>query len=381
MKSNLNQSAYTCSKWFEKERRLLFKPLWQFAGLKMILSKENAFLTLNVFGMPVVVQNFSGEIRAFENTCLHRQKKLQEDDFGVRPLICSYHGWSYGHDGAVLNIPYEKEFFQYSDLERKCLKLREFKLRIIGNLIFINLSENPIAIEDQFSEECINSLTEVSSSFDDEVLVATMPGRYNWKLIYENLRDSHHPKYLHARSLAKLVKFPTVVDQELVARAKELRGGPNRENLLANLRLLSGGGLDAPMEYLADFPWHENVIRYRDDDWYYNWLLYPNLHIASGTGGYSFIIEHHVPISESSTDLKIYFVTAKKRKPYSSSAAVLQAHLQGAQRVLAEDISALENIQNGFHDDSIQANLGAFEALNFQIEKSYLDILEEKVVL
>ncbi len=383
MISNMPPNAYIDQAWFERERSLLFNPLWQFVGLKMMVAQHNAFITRTISGIPIVVQNFNGEIRAFENLCAHRQNPLQTKAHGVRSLVCSYHGWGYAEDGKPKHIPFEAEVFRFSKEERECLHLRRFALTVIGNLVFINLSENPIPLSDQFNESLIQSLEEVSEAFDSEVMITTFKGRFNWKLAYENLRDSHHPRYLHARSLYQAVKFQVLVDDNAVNEAKSLRktGIQNRNEAIFLMKSFSNGGLNEAMENATAYPWQANVERYGDKDWYYNWLVFPNLHIASGTGGYSFIIEHHIPIAANRTDLMVYFVTAKKKRHYATSTAVLHTHMTGSEKVLREDIAVMENIQANLHVSAPLANLGDYEHTNASIEKWYLDIMEGKVAL
>lgn len=383
MQSRLTAEAYQSEAWFARERALLFRPLWQFVGLQSMLAQHNAFITRSVWGVPVVVQNFHGALQAFENLCLHRQNPLQTAPQGVRPLVCSYHGWGYGADGGVANIPFEAEVYRYPAAERACLRLRRFALEVVGGLVFINLSEAPLPITDQFSPELLASLRGVSMAFDGEVLQATFQTRLNWKLAYENLRDGHHPRYVHSQSLYQKVKFSPNLDEAGLVLSQRLRqqGVQGRDEALALLRGFSSGGPDAPMDSLPAYAWHAKVERYGQLDWYYNWLVFPNLHIASGSGGYSFIIEHHVPVSAGRTDVVVHYVTAKKKAKYAVSAAVLLAHLQGAETVLREDFAVMERIQAGLHAQAPTAVLGDFESANQAIEHWYLDLMGARFAL
>jgi hypothetical protein len=135
------------------------------------------------------------------------------------------------------------------------------------------------------------------------------------------------------------------------------------------------------MPNLPHYQWHEYVQRYGVDDWYLNWLLYPNLHIASGSAGYSFIIEHHIPVSAGETDLWVYYVTGRKKRGYPTSSAVLLAHLEGAEKVLSEDIEIMEKVQLSLGPDTPTAKTGDFEHANMGIEKWYLDVLENRHAL
>lgn len=383
MRSCLPPAAYIDDDWFARERELLFRPLWQFAGLRTMLRNHNDFITRRLCGVPVVVQNFNGELRAFENLCLHRQNPLQTAAQGNRPLVCSYHGWGYDVGGEAANIPFEREVYRYSAQERAGLRLKRFALEVVGNLVFVNMADEPLAIGEQFSGPLLESLAEVSDAFDDETILTTFKLKCNWKLVYENLRDAHHPRFVHSQSIYKNVRFGVAMDEPAIAASKHLaqQGSADREAAMHYLRAFSNGGLNEAMETLPDYGWHRNVERFGDRDWYYNWLVYPNLHIASGSGGYSFIIEHHVPVSAGRTDLIVHYATAKKRARYATSAAVLYEHMLGGARVLREDIRVMEEIQAALHVQAPRACLGDFEHANAGIERWYADVVDGKIRL
>jgi hypothetical protein len=130
---------------------------------------------------------------------------------------------------------------------------------------------------------------------------------------------------------------------------RRLNGSEPQLDPLVEIRSFSRGGADGRIEKLAPHPWHGNVERYGDQDWFYNWLVFPSLHIVSMTGGYSFIVEHYVPTSPGSTDAHDYYATARRKKPYTWSTAILYQHLAAAERLFQEDFGMLELIQNGFH--------------------------------
>lgn len=382
MRSRMPPQAYLDQAWFERERELLFKPLWQFIGLKQMLDKHHAFITRTLFDIPVVVQNFHGELRAFENICPHRQNPIQVAPHGVRPLFCGYHGWSFDSEGAT-RIPHEDALFRFSPEERACIHLRRFALHAVGNLLFVNLAPAPLPIEDQFGADMLASLAEASGSWDSEVIMTTYDGSFNWKLAYENLRDGHHPRYLHARTLYQEVKFEAAVDEAGLAALRRQQQAPldQRGQALALMRGFSTGGADAPMAMPPDEHWQQFVERYRDQDWYYNWLAFPNLHLASSNGGHSFTIEHHVPVAPGRTELMLCFVTAKKKRPYPSSAAVLHTHMMVADKILREDIDVMEQIQRTLHPGSRPAHLGDYEFQNAAIEHWYLNLMEGRFAL
>lgn len=383
MKSKMPPEAYIDEDWFVRENKLLFQNVWQFIAPFSLLSKPNAFVRRRICGIDIVVQNCDGKLIAYENVCLHRLSPIQNEDQGVRPMICPYHGWSYDENGGVKVIPFEGECYRFSSDERSSLKLKTFHLYRFGSLIFINLSNDPIAFNEQFDSEATNDLMRASEHFDSEILVTKFELKCNWKLVYENLRDALHPRFVHSSTIYRHVKFKAEIDEEAAFEAKQYASQEkvSHRDFLARLRTFSGGGKNEPMPHLPHYQWHQYVERYGKDDWYLNWLMFPNLHIASGSAGYSFIIEHHIPISASKTDLWVYYVTAKKRRKYPTSAAVLLAHIKGAEVVLKEDIEIMEKVQLAIVPLSSKAIVGDFEHQNLAIEKWYLDLMEGRNAL
>lgn len=157
MRSRMHPRYYLENDIFEREQRKIFRKVWLFAGLKTLLAKHNAFITRKISDVPVVVQNFHGELRAFENICLHRNALIQTEPVGCRPLVCGYHAWRFDAKGQA-HIPDCDTIYRFSEAEKCGLKLRQFALRVVGNLLFVNLDPQPMPLEDQFSPEFIATL-------------------------------------------------------------------------------------------------------------------------------------------------------------------------------------------------------------------------------
>ncbi|MCC8553577.1 aromatic ring-hydroxylating oxygenase subunit alpha [Xanthomonas hortorum] len=376
MRSRMHPSYYLSTDIFAREQRKIFRKAWLFAGLKTLLPDNNCFITRKLAGIPVLIQNFQGRLRAFENVCLHRSALLQTAAVGKRPLVCPYHAWKYDADGRVENIPECDALYGFGDEERHGLKLREFALREVGNLLFVNLDPDPMPLEEQFSADFIALLESSSNAYDTEVMVTTWRGRYNWKLAYENLRDANHPRFVHPKTLAKSVSFVPQVNEE---QAKESMGALQEASpaaLRCEMRRFSFGGAEAPIPKLQHFGWHEKVERWGKQDAYFNWLAFPNLHIASPNGGYSFTLEHHIPVAPDRTDLEIYWFSARRKQPYVSSSQVLLAQMHGSKVVVGEDVEIMERVQAALHTDAPLPTQGAYESMNRLVERWYTLLME-----
>lgn len=376
MRSRMHPKYYLSQEIFEREQRKIFRKVWLFAGLKTLLPENNCFITRKVAGIPLVIQNFHGEIRAFENACLHRNALIQTGAVGRRPLVCPYHAWSYDEHGRVKNIPDCDALYRLDDCERKNLKLREFSLRAIGNVLFVNLDPDPMPIEEQFSPEFIALLESSSNAYDGEVMVTTWRGRYNWKLAYENLRDANHPRFVHPKTLAKSVDFVPLVNEEHARESMAELQDASPAALRREMRRFSFGGAEAPIPGLKRFGWHEKVERWGEQDAYFNWLAFPNLHIASANGGYSFTLEHHIPVAPDRTDLELHWFSARKKQPYGFSGQVLLAQMHGSKAVVGEDVEVMERVQAALHADAPLPVQGAYESMNRLVERWYATLME-----
>lgn len=376
MQSRMHPRYYLDPEIFEREQQKIFRKVWLFAGLKTLLTQHNAFITRKIAGIPVVIQNFHGELRAFENVCLHRSALIQTEPVGRRPLVCAYHAWRYDAQGQVAHIPDCDSVYRFDEAEKCSLKLRRFALRVVGNLLFVNLDSQPIPLEEQFSPEFMATLESSSNAYDTEVMVTTWRGQYNWKLAYENLRDANHVRYVHPKTLDKIVTFrPRVNEARLQASAKPLHD-PSPVLLRQEMRQFSFGGPEARYEDMRRFGWHDLVERWGHEDAYYNWLAYPNLHIASGNGGHSFTIEHHVPVAPGCTDLEVYRFSARKKQAFAFSSAVLLEEMHGSKRVVGEDVDIMEKVQAALHADAPVPTQGAYEDLNRLVERWYSTLME-----
>jgi phenylpropionate dioxygenase-like ring-hydroxylating dioxygenase large terminal subunit len=377
MKSRMVPRHYLSQDIFDREQEKLFRKLWVFAGLRTMVRQPNDFITRKIAGIPVVIQNFDGELKAFENVCLHRGARIQSEPTGCRPLVCPYHCWRYDASGAPSKIPLHDDIYRFPDEELRGMRLREFALRAVGNVLFINLDAQPLPIEDQFSPEFLDILESSSSCYDTEVMTTTFRTDFNWKLGYENLRDGNHVGFVHSKSIARHVSFDVVVDDALNAEASsEIPVDLDRAARRALLRRFSHGGPEGSFRQVRRFDWQGNVERWGEHDAYFNWLAYPNLHISSSDGGYSFSIEHHVPVSPGRTDMEIYWMTAKKRVPYAFSATVLASLMHGTKLVVGEDIQIVEEVQAAMHDGAPIARQGDYEGFNKLVERWYVDIID-----
>jgi phenylpropionate dioxygenase-like ring-hydroxylating dioxygenase large terminal subunit len=124
------------------ERRALWQRTWLYACHADELPDPGSFMLWNKTGSPLLlVHGKDGEIRAFYNTCRHRGAPLVKDQAGrCEGFVCSYHGWTYGLDGALLNLRDKRDFV---GLDLPAHGLSQVRCERFANWIFVN--EDPQA--------------------------------------------------------------------------------------------------------------------------------------------------------------------------------------------------------------------------------------------
>lgn len=370
--SRLEPRHYIDPAIFEREQTHVFRKLWIFAGLRTLLAEPDAFLTRVIGGIPILVQNCAGTIKAFENQCAHRQMPLQFEDYGQRRLACRYHGWVYDANGCARSIPSEHTLYQYPKPERDALCLREFAVEIIGNLIFVNLDKIPLPISTQFSDDCRQQLESISNHFGDQAIHAHILGRYNWKLNFENVLDSNHVPFVHPTTFKPLiVDAKTDVTAPVTNDVARVDDTPIDETNLTALSYAT----TMQMQISAQ-PWHALVDRFGSSNTYYNFFIYPNVNFIS-VGGLVFLVQQFDPVSADQTDVIFTLTTASELQRISALPAILWGHLKGEKRVLDEDRVLLEALQASMHANGRRANHGAYETQLRRVAAVYLRLLDE----
>ncbi len=193
----LRPEHYCSQQHFQLELEKLFRPSWQFVAAKSELPKDGDFLTLDLFGRPILIRNSGGKFLAYENICSHRHCLLTDDTCGNQPkLRCQYHGWEYDDAGHTAKIPEAKCFRPW---DRDNSRLNMFRLESCGDLLFVSLNPDAIPLRDWLNP----FYEETERAFSGPMWKMTYVWEYdcesNWKVPAENALESYHVTALHQR--------------------------------------------------------------------------------------------------------------------------------------------------------------------------------------
>ena len=224
-------------------------------------------------------------------------------------------------------------------------------------MVFVNLSEQSLPLEEQFSSEFLDGIAEASSYFDATYAYTTFVCQYNWKLNFENVKDYNHVPFIHAKSFASLLDIPAVPPSSSdFAEDTTWDQHIDAEPALAELSYTLVGPLKPTKT------WYDPLVRRYPKgvgvNW--NWYVYPNLNFGC-LEGRQFYMEQYMPLSPSSTEYHLWVVTAERTERRKDFTPLLRSLVEAHKAVVDEDKVYLESLQKKLHSASDTPSYGCHE--------------------
>lgn len=330
--SELCPSSYFDEPTFKRELDQIFVSNWLFVGLTDQLQERNSFITMQVGPYPILVQNFKSGLSAFLNICSHRKAKLQQQEQGKRPLICPYHGWSFGSDGCPLKIPDNDASFMTTEESRQKLALERLQVETCGRFVFVRISQQGPSLSDFLLEyrEILEHISDVMGPIykSEQLNWAT-----NWKIGVESVMEVYHVKPVHKDSFSSMTRE----GWDCSYAGKHNIG----TSYLSPKSTKWWGSIKSKLAMQAS-------ELYSDYD---HFFIYPNLAIGI-TSGASISIQTYLPDRPESCRLHYRLAIAKNALNSKRSAALSRAVTNSLAsfntQVLEEDRVISEDVQKGF---------------------------------
>ncbi|MCP4908851.1 MAG: aromatic ring-hydroxylating dioxygenase subunit alpha [bacterium] len=194
---------YWSAEFAEREHAHVWPRVWQVACSLDHVSQPGDIFEYRVGRYSVIiVRGRDGELRAFQNTCMHRGNVLctgsgQE----IKNLRCPYHGWMYDLRGQLTGVPSHKGFGE--NLNQEALALPPVQVDTWGPMVFVNLDPSAISLA-----EYLESVPQESSwlDLDSFQCYATIKTEApaNWKLVADGFSETYHLQALHREMLGSV---------------------------------------------------------------------------------------------------------------------------------------------------------------------------------
>lgn len=356
LKNLIPFNYYTDKGFFDTDLKNL-KQNWHFVCLKRDLKKNNDYISLDLFDVPITLQNFNGEIKAFINICPHRFSIIRSKPKGNGILRCLYHGWTFDNSGKPYGIPMKKQLFNLNEKDVKKLSLKRIQIESCGSLIFVNLGSKETL--KNFLGKYFSEIEEISKSIGNEIKSNLYHWNANWKVCIENTIDEYHVASVHPETFNKVL-------------GREIEYDFQKRN--------SGVKINCNKKFLEKWRPLEKKFNERlyKIDGYRHIFIYPLFTIATSLGT-SFSLQVFNPISESKTKIssRIFsFKYSKSNKQKEIINALDKSVENFNNEVFDEDKDVCEDVQSGLLKASSfnsRGPLGLNEQRISHFHKTYLN--------
>jgi phenylpropionate dioxygenase-like ring-hydroxylating dioxygenase large terminal subunit len=205
---------------YDEEIRRIFLKAWLCVGHQSQVPEKGDYFLFEMAGESVIlVRDGEGRINALVNVCRHRGSRICDAAKGHEArLVCRYHGWTYGLDGALRGASHVPENF-----DRSRYSLKKVHVRVFAGLIFINFAAEPAPFE-PIEQDLAAPLAPYGLERAKVAHRQNYPIQSNWKLAVENYCECYHcapahPEYSlgHGRAIGNAASAELL--QQVFARA------------------------------------------------------------------------------------------------------------------------------------------------------------------
>ena len=188
---------YTNPDYFKFEVETFLSKEWHCIGRADEIPKPGDYFVTRLFDEPLlVVRGDDDAVRVLSNLCRHRGMPLAEQSGSTRRFVCSYHAWSYGRDGELINAPRMKD----KGVTKETCSLPSFRSEVWNGFIYANLDSEAQPLSPKLGQ-LENLLGNYHS--DEMRIVRTFEEVWhtNWKCLVENFMEAYHLSVVHPETL------------------------------------------------------------------------------------------------------------------------------------------------------------------------------------
>jgi anthranilate 1,2-dioxygenase large subunit len=196
---------YTDPGQYRREQEQIFKgPTWSFLCLAVEIPAAGDWVATTVGETAVVVtRDNDGAINAFANRCAHRGNLLCVERRGHgREIKCIYHGWTYDLAGRLTGVAFERGVKRQGGMPAEFRKddheLPRLRVAELAGLVFGTFGDAAPDLEDYLGTTIVGGIRRVLDRPVHILGRSTQVLPNNWKLYFENTKDTYHASILHA---------------------------------------------------------------------------------------------------------------------------------------------------------------------------------------
>jgi phenylpropionate dioxygenase-like ring-hydroxylating dioxygenase large terminal subunit len=203
----VRREVYTDADLFELEMQRIHERVWIYCGHESQIPHTGDYYAVQLGRQPMImVRGADKRVHVLYNRCPHRGNMICGDRCGNTGEFfrCSYHAWTFNHDGTLKSIPMMESGYAGTRWGRDnpdCHVKRAARVESYRGFVFASLAADGPGL--------LEFLGASKIAFDDmcdrspEGEVEIVPNcfrviqRSNWKLFLENQLDALHPSVTH----------------------------------------------------------------------------------------------------------------------------------------------------------------------------------------
>jgi nitrite reductase/ring-hydroxylating ferredoxin subunit len=186
---------YFSREFHDLEVEKIWKRVWQMACHEDDIPDVGDYHVYSIAHLSfLIVRSGADEFKAFHNACLHRGRLLRETHGKwASELRCAYHGWAWGLDGSLKEVPCQWDF---PSLKPENYSLPEVKVGRWGGFIFINPDDDAEPLEDYLGTLSDHfTLLPYEQRYKAAHVAKIL--RCNWKVAQEAFSEAYHVVATH----------------------------------------------------------------------------------------------------------------------------------------------------------------------------------------
>jgi phenylpropionate dioxygenase-like ring-hydroxylating dioxygenase large terminal subunit len=203
----VRKECYTDAQVFELEMQRIHETVWIYCGHESQVPRVGDYYQVQIGRQPMVmVRGSDNKVHVLHNRCPHRGNMIVGDRHGNTGEFfrCSYHAWTFKHDGKLRSIPMMESGYAGTRLDKDsaelCMK-RAARVESYRGFVFATLAKDGPTLKEFLGKSIV--------AFDDmcdrapEGEVEIVPNCFrviqhsNWKIFMENQIDALHPSVTH----------------------------------------------------------------------------------------------------------------------------------------------------------------------------------------
>ena len=196
---------YTDPRQYGLEQERIFKgPTWNYLCLTAEIPEPGDWVATTVGEVAVIVaRGPDGAVNAFVNRCAHRGNLLCLTEKGHgKEITCIYHGWSYDLAGKLTAVAFERGVRHQGGMPPEFRKddhhLQRLRVEELSGLVFGTFDRDMPDLETYLGPLVVGGIRRVLNRPAHILGRSTQILPNNWKLYFENVKDTYHASILHA---------------------------------------------------------------------------------------------------------------------------------------------------------------------------------------